>query len=136
MEYSDANVDVINQKELDDAFESALHDESLVMMEMEKRIKDLESQVQHFKSTSNDLQQVILEAPLPPPTEENPKKRRYNYSEDNAKMRAYVKEHLSSDIFAADLRNGVGLKDCGVIPRALLRAYITMRYQQDNRDNK
>ena len=109
-------------------------DETYDKIEMEKRIKELETQVEQYKKTTEQPQHVVIEETSPVTTTAG-KKRSYKISEENAKMRAFVKDHIKDNNYIDDLINGVGLKDIikSEIPRSLLRAYITLRYQQDNK---
>lgn len=101
----------------------------------EQRIAELESQVQHHKKISDELQATMLfdVATHNMRAQTTSSKRKYTASEKATQMREFIKENVSNERYAQDLAAGVGLSDVKAsnLPRSLLRAYIAYRWKHD-----
>lgn len=114
--------EINNISEWDDIIK---HVEVIDGFKYEQRIQELEKQLEHHKSMSEQLQTVALVDDIP-----DKRKRKYTISDESLKQRNYVQNHIKDMNLANDLIAGVGLKDLKpeTIPRSLMRAYVLFRY--------
>ena len=110
----------------------------LELMDYEARLHAIEAQLLHHKMLSMQLQSISLEtafAATKKTTESGGGvKQRYTYTEETKKKKEAVRDTREDAKFRMELIKGVGLSDASPdgIPKQLLRAYKTYRYDLDH----
>ena len=90
--------------------------------ECQRKIKQLEMQLEHHKNLSTQLQTIAIVDTC---------KRKYTTKETTVKKREFIKENMTNNKYLKDLINGVGIKELKPreVPKSLMQAYLDFRYK-------